>query len=222
MHTLTKFGVNDQRQFNHRFLRQGCWTRCTTCSQKQGVASDGITESATPSKTTSADNVCTVCAERWPGKEIHVDCHICCVCVKEYPRADWTVDIMKKHRAQKKKERVCRVCIDKGCSAKDVKLYHCDGCGLDLGHVRFEKNNLYNKARTGRRHAELLCLECQSKIPCDACKTRYPKKSWPVKMLKDQKHRGTQLCAAVARSKGARQMIQALRTKNITKFQGFR
>ena len=30
MHPLAKFGVSNQRQFNHRFLRQGCWTRCTT------------------------------------------------------------------------------------------------------------------------------------------------------------------------------------------------
>ena len=28
MHALASFGVNDDRQFHHIFLRQGCWTRC--------------------------------------------------------------------------------------------------------------------------------------------------------------------------------------------------
>ena len=94
IHPLASFGVHDHRQFNHRFLRQCCWTRCTSCSQTQGVVDR--TQSAARSKPSPAGKVCTICAERWPGKEIHVDCHICCgPCAKEYAGAHWTVEILK-------------------------------------------------------------------------------------------------------------------------------
>ena len=109
---------------------------------------------------------------------------------------------MKKHRAIKQTNLVCRICTDKGCSAKDVKLYHCDGCDRDLGHARFEKDSLYDKARTGRSQAGLMCLECQSKIPCDACKTRYPKTAWPVQVLKNQKKQGSTIVCSSCKEQG--------------------
>ena len=110
---------------------------------------------------------------------------------------------MKKHRTQHNTKLVCRICSDRGCSAKDVQLYHCDGCNLDLGHARFDKDSPYNKARTERRCAELLCLECQSKIPCDGpCKQRYPKTSWPAQVLRDQKKRGSKIMCSGCREKG--------------------
>ncbi len=207
MHPLARFGVNDHRQFNHRFLRQGCWTRCTSCSQKQGVASrwnenGDITESATQGKTSAADNVCTICAERWPGKEVHVDCHICCGCQQECPRAHWTAKIMEWHRKEKTRKLVCQVCTGKGRSSTDVELYHCDGCGQDLGHLRFNKYSKYNKAQSGRSRADLLCLDCESKIPCDVCKTRYPKTSWPVQTLKNQKKQGIKIVCRSCKEKG--------------------
>ena len=140
MHPLARFGVNFQWQFEPCFLRQGSWTRCKTCSNQQGVPTHGSQtrnndEIGSIGPSSAVDNVCVICSEKWPGRELHVDCHICDgACGKEYPRAHWTVDILKKHRKDKTKKLVCRECTEKGCSAKDVKLYHCVGCDNHLGH----------------------------------------------------------------------------------------
>ena len=116
-----------------------------------------------------------------------MDYHICDgVCGKEYPRTYWTADILKKHRTGKTQKMLCKECTEKGCSTKDVKLYHCVGCDQHLGHARFDKHSLYNKEHTKRSEAELVCLECQRQIPCDACKKRYAKRDGLVHMLKER------------------------------------
>ena len=138
-----------------------------------------------------------------PAGTAEVDWLICDgTCGKAYPRAHWSADILKKHRTDKTRKLVCRGCTDKGCSARDVNLYHCESCDLYLGHARFDKHSLYNKAKSGRRQAGLVCRECQSRIPCDACKKRYPKKEWPVKMLANQRNGGTNLVCRNCREKG--------------------
>ena len=47
-----------------------------------------------------------------------------------------------------------------------------------------------------------MCLECASKIPCDACKKRYPRKEWPAKMLYNQKHSKCHIVCSSCRGKG--------------------
>ena len=46
------------------------------------------------------------------------------------------------------------------------------------------------------------CTECKSKVQCDACQKRYPKKTWPAKSLKNAKQRSSKLVCAACRSNG--------------------
>ncbi len=123
MHPLASFGVKDSWQFEQCFLKQGGWTRCTRCSGENSAA----------------DHICNICSNKWADRELQVGCHICDVCSTEYPRAHWTLDTIKHHCRGSTKYTVCRVCTDRGCSARYLKLYHCVGCGQ------------YKRARTVRQ-----------------------------------------------------------------------
>ena len=74
--------------------------------------------------------------------------------------------------------------------------------------LRYEQ--LLNHDKVGERDSGwwdfdlgmLPCTECKDKVPCDACKKRYPKKTWPAKALKNAKQQGSKLVCAACRSNG--------------------
>ena len=119
---------------------------------------------------------------------------------------------MKQHRLHKNRQLMCEVCSGKGRSAKDVQLYHCDGCDKDLGHLKFDKDCVSSKVKAGRRGGDLLCLDCSSKIPCDACKVRFPKTSWPPQTLKNQKKQGSKIVCRSCKDQGRTACDPALYT----------
>ena len=74
-------------------------------------------------------------------------------------RLEAIVKATGKQAVQDMKERMTKVqaAHTSGCTARDAKLYHCDGCDQKIGHTRFDKNDLYNKAKTGRTANTLVC-----------------------------------------------------------------
>ena len=159
MHTLAGFGVENQWQFNHVFLKQGCWTRCNTCSRQQGVAlpQQQSTDSSRSKPQATDSRVCSVCVEKWLTLDIDVNAHVCHACQKVYPTDQWSSTIIRNHRHCKDRCLLCKECASKGYHAKDLKSYTCCGCSKVLGSLRFNKHALYNKVNKMRRHADLLC-----------------------------------------------------------------
>ena len=104
-----------------------------------------------------ATKICTRCAEKFPGLPIQVNNHVCSGCRREFPRSHWSAKTIEKHKSPRKTILICTECTTSGCTARDAKLYHCDGCAKKLGHTRFDRNDLYNKAKTGRIKNTLLC-----------------------------------------------------------------
>jgi hypothetical protein len=61
-------------------------------------------------------------------------------------------------------------CMQLGYSSRDVRAYHCCGCG-DKGHLRFWRDDLKNSKRSCRSR-RLRCKDCSVKsleITCNAC-----------------------------------------------------
>ena len=188
------------------FLSQGCWTRCLHCLQQQGLLLPRGQEIRGGFGTTDAsgqqsDKICRVCAEALLGKQIRVGFLIRRACGEEQPSDHWRADVIKWHR-RKSSKLVCNACEEKGCSARDTQLYQCEGCNQGLGHTKFGKQSLYDKMKGKRRSAPFLCIDCESKIPCDACKKRFPKASWSKKELDNRKDQGSKLVCRICRDSG--------------------
>ena len=116
---------------------------------------------------------------------IDVNHHVCSACKNQYSSDHWTADTVKKHR-HRGSDLVCKSCEGKGCSARDVNFYHCNGCQQDFGHGKFNRYSLYDEVKTDRRPANLFCEACEAMIPCDGCKKRYPEAAWPKKRPEQQ------------------------------------
>ena len=160
---LENFGVTDRQRFYADFVTQGCWTRCLSCAKAKNLpvpgaaANNSSTLKMDVGSAHNAGRVCIRCAEKFPGQQIQMNNHVCSGCRKELPKDHWGVKIVENHLSPQKTNLICKECEGRGCSARDAKLYHCDGCDQHFGHTRFSKHQLYDKAKTARREDMLLC-----------------------------------------------------------------
>jgi len=84
----------------------------------------------------------------------------CAACNTWYSESSWSMNERKQHRCIDA-TLVCRICRDKGCTARDTKLYTCQNCECQVGSKKFDKNLLYNFKH--RLRPTLICISCLAK-----------------------------------------------------------
>ena len=159
---LEDFGITDRKRFYADFMTQGCWRRCVSCATAKNLPIPGPAvklrhNPATGQESSNkATKSCIRCAEKFPGLQIQVNNHVCSGCRREFPRNHWTAKMIEHHRSPQKTILICKECTASGCTARDANVYNCDGCQQKIGHMRFDKHELYNVAKTGRSGRNIL------------------------------------------------------------------
>ena len=105
-----------------------------------------------------------------------------------------------KNHTNRRSPLVCKTCTESGFSGYDGTGYPCTVCKKTLGHKRFNKQLLKNSKR--RANIMLKCLDCESKLPCEACKIPFEKNAWTVTERKNWQQHGTKLVCKSCRDKG--------------------
>ena len=176
---VRSFGVASPSEFFHKYVAQGCWTRCLRCQRDAGIAmatsdiTPGTTSHSMRSCGENEGEVCRICAEKFPNLESHTDEHRCSACRLEYKNELWPSNILEDHK-RRSGRLICSSCKEEGCTPHDVSKYACSDCKQRLGHARFNNVDLDHAKRRGRI-STLRCLDCKSLIKCSACQTGYQK-----------------------------------------------
>ena len=77
----------------------------------------------------------------------------------------------------------------------------CTQCSQEWGSEKFDKADLQNRKRRGDKTL-LRCIDCKSKINCDACKTPYKITDWSAKERNNAQQKRTKLVCKSCRESG--------------------
>ena len=73
--------------------------------------------------------------------------------------SDFNAEEVKKHMNDRRKELLCKQCIEKGCILKDVRMYTCRLCKRELGRAKFAKPDIDDFQRGSVQ--SMKCTECK-------------------------------------------------------------
>ena len=105
MYSLQRFGVTAPQDFYSKYLAQGSWSRCLQCQRDAGVDVASMPAEPRPESSDARtvkqnqNEVCRICAEKFPNDACTADMHRCSARQKEYPAKTWEKNIMKKTQA---------------------------------------------------------------------------------------------------------------------------
>ena len=154
-----EFGAKDRLNF----FTGGQYVCCSAC-RASGRDARGSTFCAA-----GTGRACTRCGlektlaafRKRDGKPLEVcrTCELlpCAACKADRPQTSFEPKSVENHLARGS-TLVCRECTARGCSARDVKTYLCEGpCQEHLGHNRFGPGVLGGKRKP--QH-QVICLQC--------------------------------------------------------------
>ena len=105
--------------------------------------------------------ICRTCEA---AKDSKKDLIACSACKTEFPACQYSTAMLLNFKKTKgERGIVCDVCLEKGCTSKDINCYACSGCGKSYGMKEFDANLLKNAKQRNILH-RLHCHTCSTRL----------------------------------------------------------
>ena len=115
-----------------------------------------------------------------------------------FDASTWSKDVLKHHR--KNRDLVCPSCAERGFAPGKCEEHVCAECLEKFGSLMFGKDILINAKRQDK--SRKVCVDCQTKLRCGACKTAYELTYWSKNERGHHNQQGTPLVCKACRSLG--------------------